>query len=89
MNFESFKERVSADANVGADLGGVEVVVDKILDDLGKVLLNEAAAELLKGIPDPAKGHTDLYKETDQWTSTICKHVKWFIKSYLRSQQTG
>ena len=49
-----------ADAKSSADLLGAEVVVDKILDDLGKVVLDQAAAEGLQGVPDPAKGHTDL-----------------------------
>ena len=47
-----------------ADLGGVEVVLDQTIDDVGEVGLNQGDAQVLEGGVNQTKGITELKQES-------------------------
>ena len=53
-----------AGADVGADLAGVQVVVDEAVDDVGEVGLHQGVAQQLQLVRDGAQGAAQLREET-------------------------
>ena len=60
-----------AGADVGADLAGVQVVVDEAVDDVGEVGLHQGVAQQLQLVRDGAQGAAQLREETSHVSRSV------------------
>merc|ERR1719412_410836 len=82
----------------GADLGGVEVIVDQAVDDVGQLGLHQRDAERLQGGVDGSQGVADLLDKLEYFVNggvarqklvNIGDHVHTYVAQQALLQASG